>query len=70
MFFRKLNFIKRINNKYFAQTLRMMIGIPDYDTYLLHMKNKHPNEKPMNYEDFFKNRQIARYGGNGFSKCC
>ncbi|AWD32450.1 hypothetical protein CKSOR_00329 [Candidatus Kinetoplastibacterium sorsogonicusi] len=59
-----------ISYHYFTKTLKMIIGIPDYENYLLHMKNKHPNIKPMNYEEFFKNRQISRYGSNGVVKCC
>jgi uncharacterized short protein YbdD (DUF466 family) len=57
--------------RYFAQSLRLMVGVPDYDTYLRHMKATHPDQAPMSYEAFFVERQQARYGGNGrMGRCC
>jgi len=52
-----------------AQSLRLMVGVPDYDAYLAHMKATHPDREPMSYEAFFRNRQEARYGG-GAGRCC
>lgn len=52
-----------------AQSLRLMVGLPDYDAYLSHMKVTHPDLVPMNYEAFFRERQEARYGG-GRGRCC
>ncbi|MDM0112740.1 YbdD/YjiX family protein [Variovorax sp. J22R133] len=52
-----------------AQSLRLMVGVPDYDTYLAHMKVTHPDREPMSYEAFFRERQQARYGG-GSGRCC
>jgi len=43
------------------QTARLMIGIPDYDTYVEHRKQFHPGEPVMSYEEFFVERQNARY---------
>ena len=48
--------------RYLAQGLRLMVGLPDYDTYLTHMETTHPGEPVMSYEEFFRNRQEARYG--------
>lgn len=58
--------------KYLGQAARMLVGIPDYDTYVLHMKTNHPDQEVMNYEAFFRDRQDARYGGNGKGgfRCC
>ncbi|UOF94037.1 MAG: YbdD/YjiX family protein [Bordetella sp.] len=56
--------------RYLGQTLRLMVGVPDYDSYLEHMQKNHPNEKPMTYENFFRERQTARYGGKGRIGCC
>ncbi|MDM0042098.1 YbdD/YjiX family protein [Variovorax sp. J22G21] len=50
-------------------TLRLMVGQPDYDTYLRHMGRTHPEQAPMSYEAFFRERQEARYGG-GKGRCC
>jgi len=50
---------------------RLMVGIPDYDAYVAHRFVQHPGEPIMTYEEFFKNRQDARYGvGSGNIKCC
>ena len=55
-----------------VQTARLMIGIPDYETYLEHRRTKHPSEPVMTYEEFFKERQDARYafGKGKISRCC
>jgi uncharacterized short protein YbdD (DUF466 family) len=31
----------------------MMIGVPDYDNYVEHMRVNHPDQTPMTYEEFF-----------------
>lgn len=51
---------------------RSMIGIPSYDAYLAHMAEHHPEQERMNYAQFFRNRQDARYGvgGKGGFRCC
>ncbi len=55
--------------KYLGQAAKLMVGIPDYDTYIQHMKNTHPDQLPMTYEEFFIERQNARYG-TGRGGCC
>jgi len=52
-----------------AQSLRLMVGLPDYDAYLNHMARTHPDVAPMSYEAFFRERLEARYGG-GKGRCC
>ena len=52
------------------QTARLMIGVPDYDTYVAHCRLHHPERPPMTREAFFRNRLEARYGGNGRIGCC
>lgn len=52
-----------------AQSLRLMVGLPDYDAYLSHMAQTHPEVAPMTYEAFFRERLEARYGG-GKGRCC
>jgi uncharacterized short protein YbdD (DUF466 family) len=51
------------------QSLRLMVGLPDYDNYLTHMAATHPDRQPMSYEEFFRNRLEARYG-RGKTGCC
>ena len=56
---------------YLGQTARLMVGLPDYDNYLNHMKATHPDQPVMSYEEFFRERQDARYGGKGrLARCC
>jgi uncharacterized short protein YbdD (DUF466 family) len=55
--------------RYLVQSLRLMVGVPDYGAYLRHMAATHPDQEPMNYEAFFRERQDARYGSRT-GRCC
>jgi uncharacterized short protein YbdD (DUF466 family) len=58
--------------KYLGQAARMLVGMPDYDTYVEHMQTQHPGQPVMSYEAFFRERQEARYGGGKGRpvRCC
>ncbi|VVD91680.1 YbdD/YjiX family protein [Pandoraea soli] len=56
--------------RYLGQAMRLMVGLPDYDTYVTHMQATHPDQPVMSYEAFFRERQEARYGGKGGGRCC
>lgn len=49
--------------KYLGQTARLMIGVPDYDNYVEHMRVTHPDLTPMTYEEFFANARMRATGG-------
>ena len=55
-----------------VQTARLMVGVPDYQTYVAHRQSLHPDKPMMNYEEFFRERQDARYaiGKGRFRGCC
>jgi uncharacterized short protein YbdD (DUF466 family) len=55
-----------------VRTARLMVGIPSYETYVEHRRLFHPDEPIMSYEEFFKERQDARYatGKGRFRGCC
>ena len=55
-----------------AQTARLMVGVPDYQTYVAHRRGNHPDQPIMTYEEFFRERQEARYavGKGRFRGCC
>jgi len=55
-----------------AQTARLMVGVPDYETYVAHRRTNHPDQPVMTYEAFFRERQEARYavGKGRFRGCC
>lgn len=52
-----------------AQMARLAIGVPDYEAYLVHMRDNHPQDEPMDRATFFRERMDARYG-KGRSRCC
>ena len=54
------------------QTARLMIGVPDYETYVAHRRANHPDQPIMTYVEFFLERQAARYavGKGRFRACC
>ena len=56
--------------RYLAQSLRLMVGVPDYGSYVAHMQATHPGAPLMSYEAFFRERQAARYGGRIGARCC
>jgi uncharacterized short protein YbdD (DUF466 family) len=55
-----------------TQTARLMVGVPDYRTYVTHREAVHPDKPVMTYEEFFRERQEARYaiGKGRFRGCC
>ena len=55
--------------EYLGQAARMMVGLPDYDTYVQHVRTTHPDRTPMTYDEFFRERQEARFSG-ATGKCC
>ena len=52
-----------------GRSLHLMVGLPDYDSYLSHMAQTHPDTAPMSYEALVKERLEARYGA-GKGRCC
>jgi len=40
-----------------VQTARLMVGIPDYDTYVAHRRTTHPGQPVMTPVEFFRERQ-------------
>jgi uncharacterized short protein YbdD (DUF466 family) len=50
------------------QTAQLMLGVPDYDAYVAHVTAAHPDRAPLSKEDFFRERQAARYGS--VLRCC
>jgi uncharacterized short protein YbdD (DUF466 family) len=52
-----------------ARTVRTVIGAPDYERYLAHLSERHPNEKPLTRAEFANQRLNDRYAKAG-SRCC
>ncbi len=47
----------------------LMVGVPDYERYLAHMRETHPELTPLSRDAFVRGRMQARYGGKGGGKC-
>ena len=62
----------RLVCEFVTKTARLMIGIPDYQTYVMHRQTNHPGQPVMTYEEFFRQRQAARYeiSKGRFRGCC
>jgi len=52
------------------RVVRAMLGTGDYDAYLRHMGQHHPDRPAMSRAAFFRDRQEARYGGRSGGRCC
>ena len=52
-----------------VQTARLCCGVPDYETYVRHLREHHPERPVPSYAQFFRERQEARYRGTG-GRCC
>ena len=52
-----------------AKVVRTIIGAPDYDRYLAHVRECHPGQAPMSRDEFAKSRLEARYNQPG-NRCC
>ena len=52
-----------------VQGARLMVGVPDYDAYVAHLRDAHPDVRPLTRDDFLRAAQDRRYG-RGTSRCC
>jgi uncharacterized short protein YbdD (DUF466 family) len=52
-----------------TSALRAMLGFPDYERYLAHMRTAHPGDRVMSETEFRHTRLSDRYNRAG-SKCC
>lgn len=53
------------------QSFRLMVGVPDYQTYLEHMAKHHPELEAMDAKTFYRHCVDARYpsAGGDMKKC-
>lgn len=52
-----------------AKVLRRIVGVPDYDTYVAHVRECHAGTVPMTREEFEKARMEDKYSRPG-QRCC
>lgn len=53
----------------FSAVVRRVIGAPDYDAYVAHVRAHHPDSSTLTREAFVRDRLEARYSKPG-AKCC
>lgn len=52
-----------------AAVVRRIVGVPDYDRYVAHVRECHPGAMPMSRNDFEQKRLEDRYSRPG-QRCC
>lgn len=52
-----------------AAVVRRIIGAPDYDGYLAHVRTCHPDEQPLSADAFARDALARRYNQPG-NRCC
>lgn len=52
-----------------ARVVRRVIGAPDYECYLEHVRAVHPGALPLTRDEFVREAAARRYG-KGASRCC
>jgi uncharacterized short protein YbdD (DUF466 family) len=55
-----------------GETARLMVGVPDYETYAAHRRAAHPGEPVMTRTEFHRERTERRFGGgpDRIGRCC
>jgi uncharacterized short protein YbdD (DUF466 family) len=44
----------RLISKRLGECGHLMVGVPDYETYVAHVARAHPGQAPMTYKEFFR----------------
>jgi uncharacterized short protein YbdD (DUF466 family) len=52
-----------------ARGLRAVLGAPDYERYVAHVREEHPECEPLSRTQFVMERMESRYSRPG-SRCC
>ena len=60
--------VRRLASDVRAVLLRVL-GVPDYECYVAHMRAAHPHAVPLTAEQFARERMELRYSRPG-AKCC
>jgi uncharacterized short protein YbdD (DUF466 family) len=53
----------------YMRIARRVLGVPDYDAYVAHLRAHHPDRTIPTRGEFFAERQRARYD-RGAGRCC
>jgi uncharacterized short protein YbdD (DUF466 family) len=55
--------------RHIAAVVRQVVGAPDYQRYVAHVRACHPNAVPAGPDEFYRARLEERYNKPG-AKCC
>jgi uncharacterized short protein YbdD (DUF466 family) len=55
--------------RHIATALRQVVGAPDYQRYVAHVRVRHPGAVVPNEDEFYRSRLEDRYSKPG-AKCC
>ncbi|HVA58789.1 MAG: YbdD/YjiX family protein [Gemmatimonadaceae bacterium] len=59
----------RTNIRAIGTVTRRVIGVPDYERYLAHLRQCHPGERPVSRKEFSRQRLEEKYSRPG-ARCC
>jgi uncharacterized short protein YbdD (DUF466 family) len=51
-------------------TIKVIFSIPDYDKYIGHQLEHHPNETPLTEKEFYLHSLKERYESGKINRCC
>ena len=53
----------------FLDVVRRIVGVPDYDAYVRHMRRHHPDTEPVTHDAFLRTCWEEKYSRPGH-RCC
>jgi uncharacterized short protein YbdD (DUF466 family) len=53
-----------------STTIKVIFNIPDYERYLKHQQDHHPNDTPMTEKEFYMLSLHERYESGKINRCC
>jgi len=59
----------RTNLRVIGEVTRRIIGAPDYERYVAHLRQRHPGDQPLTRQEFVRQRLEEKYSRPG-SRCC
>lgn len=55
--------------RWLLRLAHLSVGLPDYEAYVQHLREHHPQCRVPDYAEFYRERTEARYRGGG-GRCC
>lgn len=55
---------------FLKEYLQGIAGVPNYSRYLQHIRQFHPDQKPLSEKEFHQKATDEKYGGTTIRRCC